>query len=75
MKQKTVVLHALPLAWNLIKSMSSTGATTSLKDSISDFVTELHDLMGDSLYDHAASAPGSNPQFVDKVREMSKSGN
>lgn len=69
-KQKTVVLHALPLAWNLVKSMSTTGASGPLKDAVSDFISELHKLMGDSLFEHAASAPMSNAQLVEKVKEI-----
>ena len=72
-KQKAVILHALPLAWNLVKSLSSTGSTPALKDATGDFLAQLHELMNDSLFDHAASAPGSNPQFVDKIRELSQS--
>lgn len=73
LKQKAVILHALPLAWNLVKSVSSTGTSPALKDAVADFIAQLYDLMHDSLFDHAASSPGSSPQLVEKVRELSTS--
>ncbi|XP_067943298.1 TOG array regulator of axonemal microtubules protein 1-like [Watersipora subatra] len=68
---KSVVLHALPLAWNLVKSLATTGATSVLRDAVTDFIVDLHKLFGDTLFDYAASSPGSRPEFVQKVRELS----
>ena len=56
-----------------MKSLSSTGTSPALKDATGDFIAQLHELMNDSLFDHAASAPGSSPQFVEKIRELSQS--
>ena len=68
------MLHALPLAWNLVKSMTTTGTSSALRDAVADFLNELFQLMGDSLFDHAASAPSSSPQFVQRVKEITNSG-
>lgn len=73
MKPKAIVLHALPLAWELVKSVSTTGAAAHLKEAATDFVAKLYELMGSTLIDHAASAPASSPQFVESVKQMSKS--
>jgi len=70
-KQKTVILHALPLAWSLVTSSSATSASGPLRDATTDFIIALYKLMGQSLYDHAASAPGSNNQeLIRQIRDM-----
>lgn len=69
-KQKTVILHALPLAWSLVTSSAATSASGPLRDATQDFVVELHKLMGSSLFEHAAAVPSNSQVLVDHLRTL-----
>lgn len=65
-----MVLHGLPLAWDLVRAGMTTSAAGPLRAATNDFISTLHDLMGDSLFDHTSSSPGSTPQLVERMRQM-----
>jgi len=70
-KPKQVTLHGLPLAWNLVRSLSTTGSTAVLREAVADYIKNLYGLMGPGLFEYCSSAPDSNPQLVAMVRELS----
>jgi hypothetical protein len=72
-KQKQIELHVLPAVWsllNLVKGSSLTPGSGTLNSAVSKLVQNLHEHMGDVLFDRAASNSNVSANNLELLQDL-----